>query len=213
MFSIVLCMFFCFVLFVYFLPMLYVCRMELGISFYIFDGEVAVLVASFFWYLFSVCRTGGWISMWDQRWSFQLSSWPWSCISTILRFASGWSASLLCRQNLHGMLRQNLRWTTQWWMWWERIQWWICRNGIALAEIYYIFSAVIEKNDVFPLAIVGDAGDVPKGLKCSPTMTAVSDHKGEMERYFPEKKYQSAFQLSSVCWTLYCIVLIIGEVT
>lgn len=40
---------------------------------------------------------------------------------------------------------------------------------------------------VFPLAIVGDAGDVPRSLKFSPTLTAVSDHEGEMEKWFSAK--------------------------
>lgn len=37
------------------------------------------------------------------------------------------------------------------------------------------------------MAIVGDAGDVPRSLKFFLTMTAVSDHEGEMERWFPAK--------------------------
>lgn len=58
-------------------------------------------------------------------------------------------------------------------------------------EILHFLSCHL-KNDlkngaVFPLAIGGDAGDVPRSLKFSPTLTAVSDHEGEMEKWFPAK--------------------------
>lgn len=162
-------------------------------------------------YRFSVCRTGGCLSVWDQKWSFQLSSCPWSW------FASGWSSSLPYRQFsvVYKLLRQNLSWTTQWWMWWEKLHWWICRTGIWLVGKYYVFSAVIwkmmKKWCRFPIGNCWRCWWCSQEFEILPYIDSCQwSWGGNGEVVFC--KTLTAFQLSYVCWALYGIVLIIGDV-
>lgn len=88
-----------------------------------------LLVLFAFFSLRVLYGAGGFLAVWDDCWSFQLSSSPWCHAAPWLRAAEGQSNSLwsFCCTALWG-----LSWAKRWWMWQESFPRRIWRNKTRL---------------------------------------------------------------------------------